>query len=60
LTITFFLQIYNFIPQVNGSQLTGNNVNITTKTIIDGGIEYFPIQGDMLRTAHSLPQVFFK
>ena len=43
--------------QVTGSSLTGSNVSITAKTLTDGGIEYYPIQGDMLRTAHTVPQV---
>ena len=62
--INNFLEIFNFtktkIFKISSSSLTGNNPSISAQTTIDGGIEYYPIQGDMLRTAHTIPQVEYK
>lgn len=41
----------------DGSKLTGLSPKIHGNTLSDGGMFLGPIPGDMLRTAHMLPQV---
>jgi hypothetical protein len=39
------------------TSLTGNSPAASVQTIIDGGVEFNPIPGDMLRTVHQKAQV---
>lgn len=43
--------------QINGSNLSGNDVNATVETVDKGGMFLRPIPGDMLRVAEPTPQV---
>ncbi|XP_078699976.1 fibrocystin-L-like [Branchiostoma floridae x Branchiostoma belcheri] len=43
--------------QVDGADLTGNDVKIEQSTTNHGGLWFYPIPGDMLRTWHDTPQV---
>ena len=37
--------------------LTGNTPAASVQTVIDGGVEFYLLQGDMLRTVHNKAQV---
>ena len=41
----------------NGTELTGNVVLSGVVTSQDGGVNFDPIPGDLLRTMHDTPQV---
>ena len=43
--------------KIASNNLQGNSPNVITKTITDGGVLFNPIQDNMLRTYHTLPQV---
>ncbi|XP_078698697.1 fibrocystin-L-like isoform X2 [Branchiostoma floridae x Branchiostoma belcheri] len=43
--------------EVDGTDLTGNDVKIEQSTTNHGGLWFDPIPGDMLRTRHGTPQV---
>ena len=43
--------------QVDGSHLAGNEVEIEVATLINGGILYKIIPGEMVRTSEEKPQV---
>eukprot|EP00058_Branchiostoma_floridae_P026715 XP_002612206.1 hypothetical protein BRAFLDRAFT_108902 [Branchiostoma floridae] len=43
--------------QVDGTDLTGNDVKIELSNNNNGGLWFYPIPGDMLRTWHDKPQV---
>ena len=43
--------------QINSNTLSGDNPSITAKVIQNGGALFSPIQDDMLRTYHEVPQV---
>ena len=49
-----------YIKKITASKLQGNAPNITTQTVTIGGILFNPILGNMLRTYHSVPQVWYK
>ncbi|XP_035686784.1 fibrocystin-L-like [Branchiostoma floridae] len=42
---------------VDGTDLTGNDVKIELRNNNNGGLWFYPIPGDMLRTWHDTPQV---
>lgn len=48
--------MFNLFKVVNSS-LSGNSPSINVTTVADGGVEYYPIPGDMLRTVSNKPQV---
>jgi hypothetical protein len=54
LKIIYFTQS---IQQINSDSLSGNNPKVQTKTVQNGGALFSPIQDDMLRTYHKVPQV---
>ena len=45
-----------FIQLINSS-LNGISPSVISSGLIDGGIEYYPLQGDMLRTYATSPEV---
>ena len=52
---------FNYIYlQISNNNIQGNSPQIKTYTNQDGGVLFFPIQGDMLRAAYDQPQVFSK
>ncbi|XP_012942613.1 fibrocystin-L [Aplysia californica] len=42
---------------VDKTRLTGTNVDATVDTVVDGGVWFDPIMGDLLRTYHTSAQV---
>ena len=46
-----------FLVQSINNSFSGVNGSVIITSITDGGIDFNPIQGDMLRTAHNMPQV---
>ncbi|XP_064639845.1 fibrocystin-L-like [Lineus longissimus] len=56
--ITFNTAIgYEAEIDVDGSNLTPAQANVAVSTVQEGGIMYYPIPGDMLRTPETTPQV---
>jgi len=43
--------------KIAAKSLSGNKPSISVKTVVDGGVEFNPIPGDMLRTVSSNSQV---
>ena len=41
----------------NGTGLQGNNVSVTVKAVVNGGVYIRPFRGDMLRLPKTMPQV---
>ncbi len=46
-----------FFIKAPAKSFTGNSPSISVRTLVDGGVEFYPIQGDMLRSVHDKPQV---
>ena len=44
---------------INGDNLIGHEVNVTTETIQNGGIIYGPLSGEFMQLAKTTPQVYF-
>jgi hypothetical protein len=46
-----------FTPQVSDINIAGDNAALVLNPLQDGGIQYAPLPGDLVRTTHDKPQV---